>query len=194
MSKLKISNFTVYRDSFRVGPIDLTADEGCKVLVYGPNGSGKTTLLLGMLGILKTSGSLSIDGEEISSLPVERRKIAYQPASPTAVPKLTVRKILRLASPRIDQDIINELKIDSLLDRTGDELSAGQARLVQLAAVFMGKARVILLDEPFSFLSQEHREMVYELIRKERRIVIATAQERDERFDLFVSLARSQEG
>jgi len=194
MSRLKISDFIIYRDSFKVGPIELSADDGSKVLVHGPNGAGKTTLLLGMLGILKTSGSLSIDGEEISSLPIERRKIAYQPANPSAVPKLTVRRILGLANPRRDQDIINELKIDALLDRTGDELSAGQARLVQLAAVFMSNARVILLDEPFSFLSQEHREIAFDLIRRDRRIVIATAQERDERFDSFVSLARPNEG
>ncbi|MDG6928143.1 MAG: ATP-binding cassette domain-containing protein [Nitrososphaerota archaeon] len=185
-----MTDFEIVREGFQMGPINLTIDDHQKLLVYGLNGVGKTTLLLGILGTLKTRGSLMIDEAEISSFPIEKRGVAYQPANPAMIPHLKVKEILKLADPYHDNQLVKELKLAALLDVKGDKLSAGQARLIQIAAVLLSKAKVVLLDEPFSFLSEEYRNSVFDLIMNDRKVVIATAQERDERFDAFLHLTR----
>lgn len=186
-----MEDFKIVRGGFQLGPINLALGDSEKLLVYGLNGVGKTTLLLGILGTLKTRGSLTIDKVEISSLPVEKRGVAYQPASPAMIPNLKVKEILKLADPDHGNELIEELKLERLLDVKGVKLSAGQARLIQIAAVLLSRAKVILLDEPFSFLSEEIRNSVFELIMNDKKTVIATAQEKDERFDAFLHLTRS---
>ncbi|MEM0097926.1 MAG: ATP-binding cassette domain-containing protein [Conexivisphaerales archaeon] len=188
MSKLKMTDFKIVGDGFQMGPINLTVYDSQKLLVYGPNGGGKTTFLLGILGTLKTKGSLMIDDVEISSLHIEKRGVAYQPANPVMIPNLKVMEILKLADPDYDNGLIEELKLGRLLDVKGSKLSAGQARLIQILAVLFSKAKVALLDEPYSFLSEEYRNSVFELMMKSKKIVITTAQERDERFDTFLHL------
>ncbi len=186
-----MADFKIVRGDFQLGPINLILDDHQKLLVYGLNGVGKTTLLLGILGTLKTRGSLTIDGVEISSLPIEKRGVAYQPASPAMIPNLKVKEILKLADPDHGNELIEELKLARLLDVKGEKLSAGQARLIQIAAVLLSRAKVILLDEPFSFLSEEIRSSVFELIINDKKTVIATAQEKDKRFDAFLNLTRN---
>ena len=188
MTGLEFEGFSVLRESFQVGPISLSLNKGDKLLVYGPNGSGKTTFLLGVLGALKTTGSLKLNGREISYLPINRRQIAYQPAQPS-VPSLRVKEILKLSNG-YDERIIRGLDLERILDKKGNGLSAGQARMVQLASVLSSKAAVILLDEPFAFLSEEARAKVSELIFRDERMIISTSQERDERFNAFIKLNR----
>jgi ABC-type multidrug transport system ATPase subunit len=185
---IKIKNFEIIRDSFKLGPINLTANDGQKVLVYGLNGSGKTTMLLGLLGELKTSGSFTIDDIEISSLPIEKRGIAYQPATPAVIPNLKVKEILELANQKQDEILLEKLNLKRLFDVKGSKLSAGQARLTQIAAVLLSNAKIILMDEPFAFLSEELIYRVFELMMADKRIIIVTSQKKIESFDVFLHL------
>jgi len=188
---IEIKNFEIIRDNFKLGPINLMANDGQKVLVYGLNGSGKTTMLLGLLGELKTSGSFTIDDIEISSLPIEKRGIAYQPATPTVIPNLKVREILGLANQKQDEILLEKLNLKRLFDAKGNKLSAGQARLTQIAAVLLSNARIILMDEPFAFLSEELTRRVFELMMADKRIIIVTSQKKIESFDVFLHLGNS---
>lgn len=185
---IKITNFEIIRDNFKLGPITLMAKDGQKVLVYGLNGSGKTTMLLGLLGELKTSGSFTIDDIEVSSLPIEKRGIAYQPATPAVIPNLKVREILELANKKQDEMLLEKLNLKRLFDIKGNKLSAGQARLTQIAAVLLSKARIILMDEPFAFLSEELIRNVFELMMTDKRIIVVTSQKKNEVFDVFLHL------
>ncbi len=192
---IKITNFEIIRDNFKLGPINLMVNDGQKVLVYGLNGSGKTTMLLGLLGELKNGGSFTIDDIEVSSLPIEKRGIAYQPATPTVIPNLKVREILGLANQKHDDEILLEkLNLKRLFDVKGNKLSAGQARLTQIAAVLLSNAKIILMDEPFAFLSEELIRKVFELMMADKRIIIVTSQKKNEAFDIFLHLGDSDKG
>lgn len=122
----------------------------------GENGSGKTTLLKTIAGIIPFAGEIVLD-ENISSLknPVAyRQHINFAEAEPLYPSFVTGRQLLNLyadvkKSPMGQLPSLCEaFRVTSFLDQSMGTYSSGMIKRVSLIAAFLGKPRIILLDEP----------------------------------------------
>ena len=143
--------------------VDLAVEKGEFVAVVGTSGSGKSTLLH-MLGGLDrpTSGTVTVDGRELSALKDEeltifrRRKIGFVFQNYNLVPVLNVYENIVLpiqldgkAPDRgyVDQ-IIETLGLGNKLQNLPNNLSGGQQQRVAIARALAAKPAIILADEP----------------------------------------------
>ena len=140
--------------------ISIVAEQGQITCVMGRNGVGKTTLMRTIMGSLKQSGgSVELDGQEIGSLPPNKRArsgLAIVPQGRQIFPKLTVEENLRVGlQARTDgrRDIPPELfdlfpVLKTMSKRMGGDLSGGQQQQLAIARALVGDPKVLLLDEP----------------------------------------------
>lgn len=127
--------------------------------VIGPNGSGKTSLLRAAASIDRgASGSVSIGGETLTTVPPARRRrlLAYLPASREAHWPIAVRDVIALGLDRpnpgqIDA-LLGALELEELASRPVDRLSTGERARVLLARALAARPDVLLLDEPLANL------------------------------------------
>ena len=143
--------------------VDLAVEKGEFVAVVGTSGSGKSTLLH-MLGGLDrpTSGTVTVDGRELSALKDEeltifrRRKIGFVFQNYNLVPVLNVYENIVLPiqldgkapdKGYVDQ-IIETLGLGSKLQNLPNNLSGGQQQRVAIARALAAKPAIILADEP----------------------------------------------
>ena len=143
--------------------VDLTVERGEFVAVVGTSGSGKSTLLH-MLGGLDrpTSGTVTVDGRELSALKDEeltifrRRKIGFVFQNYNLVPVLNVYENIVLPiqldgkapdKAYVDQ-IIETLGLGNKLQNLPNNLSGGQQQRVAIARALAAKPAIILADEP----------------------------------------------
>ena len=143
--------------------VDLTVEKGEFVAVVGTSGSGKSTLLH-MLGGLDrpTSGTVTVDGKELSGLKDEeltifrRRKIGFVFQNYNLVPVLNVYENIVLPiqldgkapdKTYVDQ-IVETLGLENKLQNLPNNLSGGQQQRVAIARALAAKPAIILADEP----------------------------------------------
>lgn len=132
--------------------------------LLGPNGAGKTTTFYMIVGLVKpASGRILLDGMDITSMPMYQRArhgIGYLAQEASIFRKLTVAENLRLVlemngvprkkrDSRIDE-ILTDLRIDSVRDRKGYMLSGGERRRAEIARALAVDPKFMLLDEPFT--------------------------------------------
>ena len=165
MSLLKAENLKKqYRSRVVVHDVSLTVETGEVVGLLGPNGAGKTTCFYMIVGLVAMdAGSISLDGQQLSALPIHKRSqlgLAYLPQEASIFRKLTVaeniRAVLELQELE-DKDIENrleelleELHIAHLRDNPAISLSGGERRRTEIARALASDPRFILLDEPFA--------------------------------------------
>lgn len=144
--------------------ISLQVNTGVVVGLLGPNGAGKTTSFYSIAGFIRpSSGSILLDGEEITDLPIHKRAlkgISYLAQEPSVFKKLTVEENIRivlepLGLPKNEitnriNDLMADLKIEYLRDNKGHALSGGERRRVEIMRALATRPRFILLDEPFA--------------------------------------------
>lgn len=147
-----------------VGGVSLQVNTGVVVGLLGPNGAGKTTSFYSIVGFIRpTSGSVLLDGEEITGLPIHKRAlrgITYLAQEPSIFKKLTVEENVRiilepLGLPKNEitnriNELMAELKIEYLRHNKGHALSGGERRRVEIMRSLATRPRFILLDEPFA--------------------------------------------
>ena len=161
--------------------VDLTVESGETVMLRGPSGSGKTTLLSVMGCILSpTSGSVQVDGVEISGLapnrlPAIRLKtfgFVFQgfnlfPAL-TAVENVEVTLQLRgtrgKAARARATELLETVGLGHRLSSKPAELSGGEQQRVAIARALAGNPRVILADEPTGALDSTTGRQVIDLL------------------------------
>ena len=153
-----------YRGRRVVNDVSLTSSAGEVVGLLGPNGAGKTTTFYMIVGLTTPdSGSVHLDGEEITSLPMylrARRGISYLPQEPSVFRKLSVEdnlyavaETLDLAPGMADQsvsELLEEFGITDLRKSLAYTLSGGERRRLEIARSMMIKPKFILLDEPLA--------------------------------------------
>lgn len=157
--------------------IDLDIGDGELVAVIGPSGSGKTTLLRAIAGLDAAAGTILMDADDVTALPPSERDVAMVFQFPHLLPHRTVGR--NVAFPlEVRRETIAEIRtrvsaearalhIETLLGRSPQELSAGEAQLVQIARALVRVPRVLLLDEPLARLDAHVRERM----RRELRLL-----------------------
>ena len=147
-----------------VDGVSIQVKTGVVVGLLGPNGAGKTTSFYSIAGFIRPdAGSILLDGEVITNLPIHKRAlkgISYLAQEPSVFKKLTVEENVRiileplgLAKNEIDnriEELMAELKIEYLRHNKGHALSGGERRRVEIMRALATRPRFILLDEPFA--------------------------------------------
>lgn len=145
------------------------------VAVLGQNGSGKTTLLRCVASLTKPErGQLWFDGLPYSqNLAWLRGQIGYLPQDLDLPTSLTPRRLLGYLATlkniteysQVDQ-MLSALGLEMVADRPFAKLSGGQIRLSGIAQAFLGRPKLLLLDELTHGLDVEERERVFALARQ----------------------------
>ena len=135
--------------------IEFDVAEGGVTALLGRNGVGKTTTLRALMGLVDRSGSVVIDGHDVTSTPthkIVRRGVGYVPEDRDVFAGLTVEENLRLAErdaePRYElvYELFPELKERG--KQLAGTLSGGQQQMVAIARALLNGNRVLLVDEP----------------------------------------------
>lgn len=142
-----------------VDNISFTVGEGEILGFLGPNGAGKSTTMNIITGyISSTSGTVTIDGNEILENPKEAKaKIGYLPEIPPLYTDMTVKKYLefmfdlkkvKLPKKEHIEEVMRLVRITEQADRIIKNLSKGYRQRVGFAQALLGNPPVLILDEP----------------------------------------------
>jgi iron complex transport system ATP-binding protein len=162
-----------------VDTISFTLQAGERLALVGPNGAGKSTLLKSIAGLLPIqTGSICIEGQDISQLSALRRAqlIGYLPQRFEVRIDISVYEFLKVSlypvtglytAPDSDRrilDLMNQFKLQELSERSLLCVSGGELQRVLLASALVHKPKVLLLDEPGSFLDPYNYEEIMKVL------------------------------
>ncbi len=187
-----------FGDTAAVTDLSLDMERGEVLALLGPSGSGKTTALRLLAGFeTPDSGSVVVDGTDVTSLPAARRRFGMVFQHYALFPHLDVGENVAFGlhgsatkaaiADRVAKALA-QVDLAGLERRRVSELSGGQQQRVALARALAPEPRVLLLDEPLSNLDPALRERTRRELREViRRIGITTVlvtHEQDEAFEL----------
>jgi branched-chain amino acid transport system ATP-binding protein len=169
---------TYYGNIQALKGISITVEEGECVTLIGSNGAGKSTTLRSISGLTPPrTGSITLDGQEISHLPpqeIVRMGICQSPEGRKTFQRMSVRENLELgAYLRRDHDgITGDLdRVFELFPRLKEResqkagtMSGGEQQMLAIGRAMMGRPRVLLLDEPSMGIAPVLVERIYETI------------------------------
>jgi ABC-2 type transport system ATP-binding protein len=187
---IEISNLTKKFDRFTaVDDLSFNVSEGEVLGFLGPNGAGKSTTMKVITGFLApTSGSVRIDGYDITTSPIEAKSlIGYLPEGAPSYGDMTTLDFLNFIaqvrgfrgeeiSAHVNR-VIEEVALTEVRHQTIETLSKGFKRRVGLAQAIMHDPKVLILDEPTDGLDPNQKHHVRELIKnlaRDKIVVIST--------------------
>ena len=153
-----------YKKRVVVSDVSLTIESGEVVGLLGPNGAGKTTCFYMILGLIPIDqGSVHLDGQDVTHLPIYRRSrlgLSYLPQEASIFRRLNVAQniqaVLELQGHEAEEiearleNLLDDLHIGHLRASPALSLSGGERRRVEIARALATSPRFILLDEPFA--------------------------------------------
>jgi len=159
--------------------IGLTLQRGEVVGLLGPNGAGKTTIFYLITGLIRPDyGSITLDGHDITRLPMYRRArlgIGYLPQEASIFRGLTAEENIRAAAELVEPDsahcaalvdsLLAEFSITHVAHTPAISLSGGERRRVEIARALATHPSYILLDEPFAGIDPIAINDIRELVR-----------------------------
>ncbi len=152
-----------------VDNVDLDIGRGELFSILGGSGCGKTTLLRMLAGFeAPTSGTIEIDGVDVTSIPPYDRPVNMMFQSYAVFPHMTVEKNIAYGlhkekvraaevAKRVDE-VIELVQLGDFRKRQPKQLSGGQQQRVALARALIKRPKVLLLDEPLAALDKKLRE------------------------------------
>ena len=169
-----------YGQAVAVKNVSLDLRAGEIVGLLGPNGAGKTTSFYMMVGLIPaTSGSVFIDGVDVTAMPMWKRAkngIGYLPQESSIFRKLsvwdnvmavveTLNLSSREAQARTAQQL-TDLGLERLARQPAYTLSGGERRRLEIARALATNPRFLLMDEPFSGVDPISVAEVQSIIRR----------------------------
>ena len=184
---IEVSHVSRNFGDFRaVNDVSFSIPTGQIVGLLGPNGAGKTTTMRMITGFLSpSSGTVKIDGIDITENPVEaKKKIGYMPESAPLYGEMIVEDYLRYIAEIYGQNpeekvpaLCTECGLKEVMSKNISELSRGNRQRVALAHALMNDPEILILDEPTSGLDPNQVEDVRAIIReigKTRTVIVST--------------------
>lgn len=136
--------------------------------IRGENGSGKTTLFKSLSGLLPCKGSVTLDGIDLHTRPVDyRRRVNYSEAEPVYPGFLTAKNLVRFvgkakgASLAQQSDLVSRFGIDGYFEQPCETFSSGMLKKLSLVLALLGQPDVIILDEPLITLDEAARNVLF---------------------------------
>ncbi len=211
MSLIKLNDFSFSYpgcENAALRNISLSIEEGSFVALIGANNAGKSSLCYSLAGIIPhcyngtMDGSLQICGHNVHDVTVADLStsvglVMQKPEHQLSGLRFTVFEevAFNLENHGVERDEIGKRVIDALhlvgmahfADRSPHHLSGGQLQKVILAAAFVSKPRVLVLDEPTTFLDPQATRQVFEILQHLRRnkTTIVLAEQRLEWIALY---------
>jgi ABC-type Fe3+/spermidine/putrescine transport system ATPase subunit len=141
--------------------VEVDSDETCVVL--GPSGSGKSLLLETVAGFHEHAGVVTANGTDITGRPPEERGFGFVFQDYALFPHMTVRENVEYGtryreSSREADELLSELGVAHLAERSPPTLSGGEKQRVALARSLAIQPSVMLLDEPLAALDVPTRQ------------------------------------
>jgi len=152
--------------------VSLDVPSGRLVALLGPNGAGKTTALQLLTGLRRPdAGTVELLGGDPREV-ATRRLLGVTPQHSGFPESLKVREVIDLVrahypDPWPADDILARFALTGLAGRQTGGLSGGQQRRLAVALAFVGRPRLVLLDEPTTGLDAEARRNLWRVIREE---------------------------
>jgi len=175
-----VKEFGNSKDRIRaVDDLSLVIEPGEFVTLLGPSGCGKTTTLRMIAGFeTPSSGSISLDGEDLVRLSPDRRPMGMVFQSYALFPHMSVfenvaygLRVKKMSANEIKsavKEVLDSMSLSQLANRAPNQLSGGQQQRVALARAMVTRPKVLLFDEPLSNLDAK--------LRAQMRIEIRTIQ------------------
>jgi multiple sugar transport system ATP-binding protein len=169
MGDVEYDNITKkYGEETAVEDMNIHIQDGEFVTLVGPSGCGKSTTLETVAGLTDpTSGSIYIDGEDVTDLPPKDRDIAMVFQNIALFPHMDVYDNISygLRLRDVDKDEVDRrvdeaarmVQMEGMLDRMPDEMSGGQQQRVAIARAIIRDPGVFLMDEPLANLDAKLR-------------------------------------
>ena len=178
MALLEIRKLSVsYGPVEAVRSVDMDVQEGCITAIIGSNGAGKTTIINAISGVVRKSGTISFNGEELPSRSnrVVRKGIIQVPEGRKIFAGLSVEDNLRLgAYIRKDSELQELLEQQYALfpilgerrKQDAGTLSGGEQQMLAISRGLMGRPKLLMLDEPSLGLAPIIVATVFETIER----------------------------
>ncbi|NCX51661.1 MAG: ABC transporter ATP-binding protein, partial [Burkholderiaceae bacterium] len=182
MKTLELQSLTrSFRDVKALDKFSLSVNQGELVSLLGPSGCGKTTALRIIAGLdHQDSGTVTIDGKNISEVPTHKRNMGmvFQQyslfpnlnAEENIVFGLTMRNATKAQKRTRAGDLLDLVGLSGLGGRYPHQLSGGQQQRVALARAIAFEPEILLLDEPLAALDAQVRYQVREEIRRIQKV------------------------
>ena len=161
--KTNIGNFEILKN------INFKIDKKNSIFLFGPSGCGKSTLLNIITGLdVPDKGSILYEGKVIKENHMELLKkdigIIFQ--DHYLISELNVLDNIKLKYQNISEinEILNYFKIDDLKLKFPNQLSNGQKQRVCVARAMVSRPKLLIADEPTSYLDRENADLVINLI------------------------------
>jgi putrescine transport system ATP-binding protein len=192
-----------------VDNVSLQIHKGEIFALVGASGCGKTTLLRMLAGFARqSSGSICIDGVEMSDVPPHERPVNMMFQSYALFPHMSVERNVGYGIKRLPmdaatrrqrvQEALDMVQLGPLAQRKPHQLSGGQRQRVALARALIRRPKVLLLDEPLSALDKKLREKTqFELMELQDRVgitFIVVTHDQDEAMALASRIAVMDRG
>ena len=189
--------------------INLDIKSGGFVSILGNSGCGKTTLIKSIAGLVDiSSGSISIDENDISGLSPEKRKTVIVFQDLRLFPHMNVEqniafsmKLQKMDKKDIEERVkvlLEQVRLSGFEKRKISQLSGGQMQRVALARALGANPKLLLLDEPFSVLDESLRKDMGNLVKrlhKENKITtIMITHDKEEAMKFSDKVALMKEG
>ncbi len=175
---IRVENIAIRAGDYELKNVNFNVQAGTARIVLGPSGTGKTLLLEAMLGLRPVlAGRVFIDDRDVTNLPPEERGIAYMPQDGALFPHLSVRdnicfgrRVHGTLAGVADElpTLCQALHIsDAVLARRSiHSLSGGERQRVALARSLLVRPKVLFLDESFSALDANVRQLLLMQLRQ----------------------------